>query len=80
MKRTLKTLERMRDILNTNPVIQAHMEALTQKAIDNGVTVEQWEALKVKIMTALFFQMCEIMPEIKNDLAADIYEEIRKGT
>ena len=77
MKRTQKHLENIRQIMNTNPAIQSQMDILAEKAVEKGITVEQWEELKIKIMSTMLYKMAEKIPEIKADLCKDIYEELR---
>ena len=76
MKFTESTLEKIRNILNENSVCQKQMEVLKKKAIENNVSVEQWEEMKVRIMTTLFYKMCEMIPEYKDRLGAEIYEQL----
>lgn len=76
MKFTESTLEKIRNILNENSVCQKQMEVLKEKAIENNVSVEQWEEMKVRIMTTLFYKMCEMIPEYKDRLGAEIYEQL----
>lgn len=79
MKFTEITLEKIRNILNENPVCQEKMELLKEKAIENNLTTEQWEEMKIRIMTTMFYKMCEMIPEYRNQLGAEIYEELNKN-
>lgn len=77
MKRTAKHLEDIRDIMNTSEVIQGQMNMLAGIAVEKGITVEQWEEFKVRMMTSMLYKMAEMMPEIKEDLCNDIYDTLR---
>ena len=77
MERTAKTLEEIRLIMNTNPVIQAQMDKLAKLAEEKNITTEQWNEFKVRMMTTMFYKMAEMIPEIKENLGADIYEALR---
>lgn len=78
MKFTESTLEKIRNILNENPVCQEKMGLLQEMAIENNLTTEQWEEMKIRIMTTMFYKMCEMIPEYRNQLGAEIYEELNK--
>lgn len=77
MERTEKHLEKIRKIMNTNTTIQSQMDMLAETAVEKGITKEQWEEFKVRMMTSMFYKMAEMIPEMKEDLAKDIYEELR---
>jgi hypothetical protein len=77
MNRTAKHLEDIRNIINTNETIQGQMDTLARQAVAKGITPEQWAEFKTRMMTTMFYKMCEAMPELKKDLCADIYEELR---
>ena len=76
MKRTEKHLEDIRQIINSNETIQAQMDLLAKKAVEKNITREQWEEFKVRMMTTMFYKMAEMIPEIKEDLCKDIYEDL----
>ena len=77
MKRTEKHLEDIRNIMNTSPVIQNQMSILAEKAETMNMTKEQWEEFKVAMMSTMLLKMAQMIPEIKKDLGADIYETLR---
>lgn len=77
MKRTEKHLEDIRNIMNTSPVIQNQMSILAEKAEAMNVTKEQWEEFKAAMMSTMLLKMAQMIPEIKKDLGADIYETLR---
>ena len=77
MKRTEKHLEDIRNIMNTSPVIQSQMSILAEKAEAMNMTKEQWEEFKVAMMSTMLLKMAQMIPEIKKDLGADIYETLR---
>ena len=76
MKRTEKHLEDIRQIINSNETIQAQMDLLAKKAVEKNITKEQWEEFKVRMMTTMLYKMAEMIPEIKEDLCKDIYEDL----
>lgn len=76
MNRTAKHIEDIRNIMNTNETIQNMMIILANRAIEKNLTKEEWETFKVNMMTAMFYKMAEKMPELKKDLAEDIYESL----
>lgn len=77
MNRTAKHLEDIRNIMNTSEAIQAEMDKLARKAEEKNITEEQWADFKTRLMTSMFYKMAEMMPELKQDLCEDIYEELR---
>lgn len=78
MERTARHLENIRNIMNTSPVIQNQMDTLAEKAVAMNMSKEQWESFKVAMLSTMLYKMAEMIPEIKQDMAADIYEELRK--
>ena len=78
MERTARHLEDIRNIMNTSPVIQNQMDTLAEKAVAMNMSKEQWESFKVAMLNTMLYKMAEMIPEIKQDMAADIYEELRK--
>ena len=76
MKRTENNVEKIRVIMNENPMIQNIMDGLAKRAEQQGITKEQWNDMKQKAFMTVFLKVCEMCPEIKNDLAMDIYEEL----
>lgn len=79
MERTEKTLKKMQDIMNTNTTIQAQMQILADAAVEKGISLEEWESFKINLMTSLMYQMAERIPEIKKDMAMDMYESLREA-
>lgn len=77
MERTAKHLESIRDIMNNNEAIQKQMDILAEKAVEQNMSREQWEAFKVSMMTTMIYKMAEMIPEIKQDLCDDIFEELK---
>lgn len=78
MERTARHLEDIRNIMNASPVIQNQMDTLAEKAVAMNMSKEQWESFKVAMLSTMLYKMAEMIPEIKQDMAADIYEELRK--
>lgn len=78
MKRTAKYVNKIAEILNTSPQAQKLMDELQQEAIKNNCTVEQWEKIKMGLLEHLFYMAAQNIPEIKKDLAADVYELFNK--
>lgn len=79
MKRTEKTLKKMQYIMNTNTTIQAQMQILADAAVEKGISLEEWESFKINLMTTLMYKMAERIPEIKKDMAMDMYESLREA-
>lgn len=77
MERTAKHLEVIRGIMNNNEAIQKQMDILAEKAVEQNMSREQWEAFKVSMMTTMIYKMAEMIPEIKQDLCDDIFEELK---
>lgn len=77
MERTAKHLESIRGIMNNNEAIQKQMDILAEKAVEQNMSREQWEAFKVSMMTTMIYKMAEMIPEIKQDLCDDIFEELK---
>lgn len=78
MKNTEAILNKIIEILNSNPVCLQQIEMMQKQATKNGLTKEQWEAVKASLLTSLFFKMCEMIPEFKEKLGEDIYNELKK--
>lgn len=78
MKNTEKVLERMREVLNTNPRCQAVMEMLVEKAQQTNMSAKDFEQFKISIMTNLFIKLALDHPELnlKEYLCEDIYQEL----
>lgn len=77
MERTAKHLESIRGIMNNNEAIQKQMDILAEKAVEQNMSREQWEAFKVSMLTTMIYKMAEMIPEIKQDLCDDIFEELK---
>ena len=75
MKRTQKTVEKMAEILTNNDKAQGVMTMLAEKAEEKGLSLEEWEQVKVGILTNCFFMVAMKDEQIRNDLGMDIYEE-----
>lgn len=78
MGRTSKAITQICEILSTNPKCQALTEMLMNQAIEKGVSADEWETMKAQLVTSLFFRMCEMMPELKEGLSADLWDELQK--
>ena len=78
MKRTAKYVNKIAEILNTSPQAQKLIDELQQEAIKNNCTVEQWEKIKMGLLEHLFYMAAENIPEVRKDLAADVYELFNK--
>lgn len=76
MKRTQKTVEKMAEILTNNDKAQEVMTMLAEKAEEKGLSLEEWERIKVGILTNCFFMVAMKDEQIRNDLGMDIYEEL----
>lgn len=76
MKRTQKTVEKMAEILTNNDKAQEVMTMLAEKAEKKGLSLEEWEQVKVGILTNCFFMVAMKDEQIRNDLGMDIYEEL----
>lgn len=76
MKRTQKTVEKMAEILTNNDKAQWVMTMLAEKAEEKGLSLEEWEQVKVGILTNCFFMVAMKDEQIRNDLGMDIYEEL----
>ena len=76
MKRTQKTVEKMAEILTNNDKVQEVMTMLAEKAEEKGLSLEEWEQVKVGISTNCFFMVAMKDEQIRNDLGMDIYEEL----
>lgn len=75
MKRTQETLKKMCKILTESEKSQELMTTLAQRAEENGLTLVEWENIKVGILTNCFFMVAQKDDEIRNALAMDLYEE-----
>lgn len=76
MKRTQKTVEKMAEILTNNDKAQEVMTMLAEEAEKKGLSLEEWEQVKVGILTNCFFMVAMKDEQIRNDLGMDIYEEL----
>lgn len=76
MKRTQKTVEKMAEILTNNDKVQEVMTMLAEKAEEKGLSLEEWEQVKVRILTNCFFMVAMKDEQIRNYLGMDIYEEL----
>lgn len=76
MKRTQKTVEKMAEILTNNDKVQEVMTMLAEKAEEKGLSLEEWEQVKVGILKNCFFMVAMKDEQIRNDLGMDIYEEL----
>lgn len=76
MKRTQKTVEKMAEILTNNDKVQEVMTMLAEKAEEKGLSLEEWEQVKVGILMNCFFMVAMKDEQIRNDLGMDIYEEL----
>lgn len=74
MKNTEKVLNEIKEVLNTSPEAKSMMNMLQKEAVKNNWTDEQWEEVKTRIMTTLFYKMAMEIPEIRYGLAEDLYE------
>ena len=68
MKRTQKTVEKMAEILTNNDKVQEVMTMLAEKAEEKGLSLEEWEQVKVGILTNCFFMVAMKDEQIRNDL------------
>jgi len=74
MENTKKIMNAIKDVLNTHPVALAMMDHLQQKAIAENWTPEQWDKMKLDLMTTLFYSFCKDYPDMRNLLAEDVYK------
>ena len=52
------------------------MTMLAEKAEEKGLSREEWEQVKVGILTNCFFMVAMKDEQIRNDLGMDIYEAL----
>lgn len=64
----------MSKILTENEKAQELMAMLAVKAEENILTNEEWENVKISILSSCFFMIAQKDGQIKNDLAIDLYE------
>ena len=64
------------DILTNNDKAQEVMTMLAEKAEEKGLSREEWEQVKVGILTNCFFMVAMKDEQIRNDLGMDIYEAL----
>lgn len=76
MKRTQETIGKIADILTNNDKAQEVMTMLAKKAEEKGLSREEWEQVKVGILTNCFFMVAMKDEQIRNDLGMDIYEAL----
>lgn len=76
MKRTQETVGKIADILTNNDKAQEVMTMLAEKAEEKGLNREEWEQVKVGILTNCFFMVAMKDEQIRNDLGMDIYEAL----
>ena len=76
MKRTQETVGKIADILTNNDKAQEVMTMLAEKAEEKGLSHEEWERVKVGILTNCFFMVAMKDEQIRNDLGMDIYEAL----
>lgn len=68
MKRTQETVGKIADILTNNDKAQEVMTMLAEKAEEKGLSREEWEQVKVGILTNCFFMVAMKDEQIRNDL------------
>ena len=76
MKRTQETVNEIAEILTTNDKAQEVMTMLAKKAEEKGLSLEEWEQVKVGILTNCFYMVAMKDEQIRNDLGMDIYEAL----
>lgn len=76
MKRTQETVGKIADILTNNDKAQEVMTMLAEKAEEKGLSREEWEQVKVGILTNCLFMVAMKDEQIRNDLGMDIYEAL----
>lgn len=76
MEHTKKVLEKIRETLNTHPAALAMMNMLKKEAEKNNWSDDQWEEMKVRMMSTLFYKLAMEDEEIRNELAEDIYNKL----
>ena len=76
MKRTQETVGKIADILTNNDKAQEVMTMLAEKAEEKGLSREEWEQVKVGILTNCCFMVAMKDEQIRNDLGMDIYEAL----
>ena len=74
MKRTSEILTKIQDGMNKSPMVQAFMGQMKEVAIRENWSDEKWEKMKQEFMTTLFYKMAAEYEDIRNELAADVYE------
>lgn len=76
MTRTTETMNKMTEVLNSNPICVVLTEKLIDKAKRNGATDEQIAEMKQRLFAELFITLCNMDKTIKNNFASDIYDEL----
>ena len=78
MERTARNLKEIENIMHTDEKIIALMDMLADEADRQGLTAKQWGELKIRMLTEAYYRLAEQMPELQDDMAMDIYEELTK--
>ena len=82
MENNERLVQKVRKILNTNEACQDMMKILVDKAKAVGMTAEQFEQFKTRLMTNIILKMALEHEDIKNQLceemSEDIWNELRK--
>lgn len=78
MENTRKILSTIQNELNANPMAQAVVSEMAKNAERMGYTPEQWEQAKIGFMASLFYKLVEDHEDIKEQVALDLYNELRQ--
>jgi len=76
MERTARNLKEIENIMHTDEKIIALMDMLADEADRQGLTAKQWGEFKIRMLTEAYYRLAEQMPELQDDIAMDIYEEL----
>lgn len=74
MKNTANILGEIQDILNNDTQTQKLMKVMAEQAKQNGLTPDQWQEAKNRLVQSLFYKMALAIPEIQEGIAKDVYE------
>ena len=82
MENNERLVQKVRKILNTNKECQDMMEILVNKAKAVGMTAEQFEQFKTRLMTNIILKMAleheDIKKQLCEEMSEDIWNELRK--
>ena len=77
MERTRNNIKNISDIMSTDPMIQTVMTSRAKRAEETGMTADEWSEFKNRMLETMFYKMCEMISEMQEDLALDLYEKLK---